>query len=318
MHRLQISLIALLIGLLVGCSQHLQRNEISIHEIDFFPEGVTASADGTLYVGSLFKGTIAKASMKDKQTIPFIDDPEHLMSLTGITADPKRNVLWVCSVDMGFPGITDKIAPAVVAYTLDTGRLINFFPLAKGAFPNHITIGNDGQAYITDSFLPNIYMADLATEKITTWFSDKRFEVLPPNPTSIVHRINLNGIAFGADGNIYAVKTNTGEMYKITVNENGTAVESSVVELPHQLDRPDGLETLPDGSMIVVEAGSRIVRLSPKGQSFAMETIQDNLDFPTTTITLGNDIWVAESQFQHLNSPEQAAPFRLLRVPLPQ
>lgn len=302
--------------LMVGCAQHRVGSEISIEEPGFFPEGVTAGPDGELYIGSVTQGTIVRVGPTSNQSETFIQGHDGLLSITGIAADPVRDVLWVCSVDLGFSGVTGTAAPSVQAYALSSGKQLKTYPLEKGAFPNHVVLGKDGAAYITDSFKPVIYRTSIQGNNIEKWLVDPQFSVLPPNPTNLVHRINLNGSAFGKDGNLYAVKTNTGELYRIGLNKDGTSGPVSVVNLPRPLDRPDGLETLADGSMLVVEAGERVVRLTPEGDSFSMKTLKDHLDFPTTTITQGKTVWVVESQFQYLGSPENAKPFKLIRIDL--
>jgi len=299
----------------LGCAKPQTKSVIQLEQRNFFPEGIASGKNNELYVGSLSKGVIVKSNPTTGEVVPFIHGDDRLLSVTGVATDTERDVFWACSANFGMPGL-DKGVSSIRAYTLSTGKLLAAFDLKEGAFPNHIAMANDGRAYVTDSFKPVIYRADLTTESCEKWLVDPQFGVLPPNPTTLVHKINLNGIAPGADGCLYAVKTNTGEMYRVTVNDDGTPGKVSIVKLPRELNRPDGLELLADGSLLIVEAGNKLSRLHPEGDTFTMELIRENMDFPTTTATLGKHVWVVESQIQHMQSPDDADPFRLIRIDL--
>lgn len=316
MKRIGYVILALSLAIVCGCSAQRVGTHVALPPEGAFPEGIAAGADTALYVGSLTQGTIVKVMPGSLEGVPFIPAPIGQRSVIGVTADPKNNILWACFANLGQPGQAKDAKPTITAYDLASGAVIQTFELKAQAFPNHIAVDRMGRAYVTDSFRPVIYRVDLKTNQAEEWLVDPRLAKLPPNPTTLVHRIGLNGIAFGSDNLLYAVKTNTGELYRITVNEEGQPEQLAEVALPHRLDRPDGLEALEDGSMIVVTEGSKVLRLTPDRNSFSMDTLQDGMDFPTTTATLGNSVWVVESQLQLMGTPEQARPFRLVKIKL--
>lgn len=314
-HSLRIIMLLAFIGLF-GCTRGTTPSILTIPEAAFFPEGITADAGGNLYVGSIGKGTIVRIMKGEHVAVPFITDDTGLLSIIGITADATRDILWVCSMDLGIAGLTKTAPPSVRAYSLPSGKLMQVYPLEKGAFPNHIAIMHNGNALITDSFNPVIYQARLGEQTTTVWSTDPRFAALPSNPSTFVDTIGLNGITVVNDSMVYAVKTNTGNIYRIPVNPDGTAGTVSELTPQRRLERPDGLEALADGSLLIVEGGNRLTRLMPARDGAVIATVQDGLDFPTTTVTRGKQVWVVESQLEHMKSPMDAAPFRILRVDL--
>ncbi|UZP67057.1 hypothetical protein N1030_15815 [Desulfovibrio mangrovi] len=314
-HSLIILVLFAFLGLF-GCARENTPPLLTIPQQAFFPEGITIDAGGNLYVGSIGKGSIIRIPKGERNAVPFIANGNGLLSIIGITADQKRNILWVCSADLGLKGLSGSAPPSVQAYSLPSGALLHAFPLESGSFPNHIAIMNDGSALVSDSFRPVIYRAQLDDVTISEWSSDPRFSKLPPNPSTLVDRIGLNGIAVGKDGMAYAVKTNTGDLFRIAINPDGTAGSVEAVALTEKLNRPDGLETLTDGSLLLVEGGDRVTRLTPQGSTFTHSIVQNGLDFPTTTVTCDNTAWVVESQLEHMGNPKEAATFRVLRVDL--
>src|SRR6476620_10586830 len=68
------------------------RTEVTVNDTGIQAENLTSSQDGTVYFGSMAKGTIYRAAPGAPQAEPWIRD---LTSVTGLLADDKTGTLWV-------------------------------------------------------------------------------------------------------------------------------------------------------------------------------------------------------------------------------
>jgi DNA-binding beta-propeller fold protein YncE len=72
-----------------------------------FPESITSTPDGTIYVGSLGTGGVYRIARGAKVARPWIKPGAFgTHSTFGVLADPKSNTLWVCSNDLSALGVT--------------------------------------------------------------------------------------------------------------------------------------------------------------------------------------------------------------------
>jgi len=287
----------------------------------FFPEGVAAGPDGALYVGSLSRGAILRVTKDAAAAEPFIAPGTNgLVSVIGLLADPSRDVLWACSSDPGVGDLKGSSIPALKAFRLSDGSPLASFPMGKGAFCNDMALSPDGAVYVTDSFNPVIRRASLEAGRMEVWLENPRFAGPPSKPGGIGDPFNLNGATFGTDGALYAVKTNTGELFRIAVDGAGNPASVEAVALPRPLEGPDGLKTLPDGALLVVEGANRLTRIDLSADPVTLETVGQGFDFATTTVVTEDGAWVAEGQLDKLFLPEKAKetpkPFKLTRVSL--
>jgi streptogramin lyase len=288
----------------------------------FFPEGVAAGADGDLYVGSLSRGAILRVPKGASAAEPFIAPGTNgLVSVIGLLADPERDALWACSSDPGVGDLTGSAAPSLTAFRLSDGAPLKSFPMGKGAFCNDMALAPDGAVYVTDSFNPVIRRASLDTGRMEVWLENPRFVGAPPAPKGLGDPFNLNGVVFGPDGALYAVKTNTGELFRIVLDGVGNPASVEEVALPRPLEGPDGLKALPDGGLLVVEGADRLTRIDLSAEPIRLETVAKGFDFATTTTLTEDGVWVVEGQLDRLFLPEKAKdapkPFKLTRAALP-
>src|SRR5687768_14885975 len=125
------------------------------------PEGIEWDAvTGSFLVGSLSQGTIHRITPNDDGTAtiePFIED-EELMSTVGLEVDEENNRLIVsnsaATAFSGGPG-----AAMLAAYDLETGERAYMVDLAAlydspTNFANDVTVDEEGNAYVTNSFAP--------------------------------------------------------------------------------------------------------------------------------------------------------------------
>ena len=291
----------------------LSEESLSLEE-NFFPEGITISKKGDIYVGSLKENKIVRFKNKKKKAEVFIPRSSNgLMSVIGIFADDYNKILWACSSN---PGVTnyptkDPIV-SLKAFDLTTGDPLQSYKFPNGGFCNDITIDNNGNVYATDSFNPRILRLNKSESRLENWFEDKVFEG---------EGFNLNGITF-IDNKIYTVKMNSGELFEIGIGENGKPLNFTKIDLPRPLNKPDGIKAIDKNNLLVVENRSEgkwkgsltKINLSKKA---TLKILRDDLDTPTTVAIKGNTAWVVQAQFRHLFGDEKDIspdPFEIIGV----
>ena len=292
----------------------LKAEQLLYLEDNFFPEGITISENGDIYIGSLKENKIVKFSNGKKDFEEFIpSESNNLLSVIGILADDRNKALWACSSN---PGVTnypsENPVTSLKVFDLITGNPLGSYELPNGGFCNDIAKDSKDNIYITDSFNPRILRLNKSKGRLETWFENDSFKG---------EGFNLNGITF-MDNHIYTVKMNSGELFKIKVKENGVPSNFSKIILPRPLNAPDGIKTIDKNNLLVVENRSEgkwkgsltKINLSKKA---TLKILRDDLDTPTTVAIKGNTAWVVQAQFRHLFGDEKDIspdPFEIIGV----
>lgn len=203
--------------------------EVVIEMAGILPEGVEYDAANERFLtGSLAEGTIFEV-MDDGSIAPFIED-EDLISTVGIHVDTEGERLLVTNSNRdAVVGGGDPLA-GVAAYDLNSGERLFIADMtglveANGAFANDVTVDDEGNAYVTDSFAPAIY--------VVTPEGDA--SVFIENEMLSVQGFGLNGIDYHPDGYLLAAVTGSGAIFKIPLAapEDITQVET---EMPISID----------------------------------------------------------------------------------
>lgn len=291
-------------------------NEILIPGDHVFPESITGTSDGTLYIGSLADGAVFRAPAGAAAAEPFIaKGATDLLSVIGVLADEKSGTLFVCSSDLSMAGITiptGKGPTSLKTFDLKTGAAKSSVPLPGAkAFCNDLAIGKDGAAYVTDSLNPVILRLKPGASSFEVWASDPRFGG---------EGFNLDGITFGGDGNLYVNTYNTHRLFKIAVEPNGAAGAITELQPTQALEHPDGLRALGPGEFLMVEGAGRLDKIVVSGDKAAVEVLKDGYKVPVSVWQIGSDAWVLEGQLNLLFDPskkgEKPSPFKVYAVPL--
>jgi sugar lactone lactonase YvrE len=273
-------------------------NTINLPGNTFFPEGIAAAADGTLYVGSTQQGTIVRVppNTTTPDATPFVAAGIAQRGVVGLEVDATHNLLWFCDSNPAGPGGaalvgvdlangTEAVRHAVpnpgasnadagLDAGVDGGADAGDAGASAGAtaFCNDVVVQSSGNVFFTDSSgrVFRIPSASVRTpNSAQVWLEGS--SVAPPTPGGF----GANGLALVGDQLIIG---NTDRLIAVDPDSNNAASTVRSISLTEAgaavtLCGPDGLETVPNSNtdLIVVENGSctaardRVVRVSLRG-----------------------------------------------------
>jgi len=283
-----------------------------------FPESITSTSDGALFVGRLGDGGIVRVKPRTAESSVFVQPgASGSRSILGVFADEPSSTLWACSNDLSALGGS--------ATGSDTGSALKGFDLKTGdgkrsvllpgshAFCNDITVDAKGSVYVTDSVNPVILKLSPGATTFEVFAEDSAFS--PPQGG-----IGLDGIAFGSDGNLYVTTYTAGELLRVEVKD-GRAGRITTLSGTHHLQFPDALRPLANNSFLLIEGSGRLDRVVIQGDAFAVTAVHDGFAIPTSVARIGTTAWVSEGQLSFFFDPSKrnlspSLPFRIYAVPL--
>ncbi len=114
-----------------------------------FPESITSTTDGTLYVGRVGDGGIVRVKPRTAESTVFVrPGASGSRSILGVFADEASSTLWACSNDLsalGGPATGSDTESALKGFDLQTGDGKRSVSLpGSHAFCNDITVDAQG------------------------------------------------------------------------------------------------------------------------------------------------------------------------------
>ena len=284
-----------------------------------FPESITSTSDGVLFVGRIGDGGIVRVNPRTTESTVFIQPgASGSRSILGVFADEASSTLWACSNDLsalGGPATGNDTGSALKAFDLKTGDGKRSISLpGSHAFCNDITVDAKGSVYVTDSANPTILKLFTGATTFDVFAKDSGFSA----PQS--GGAGLDGIAFGSDGNLYVTTYTAGELLRVEVKD-GKAGRVTKLSGSHHLRFPDALRALPNNSFLLIEGSGGLDRVVIRGDAFAVTPIRDGFVTPTSVARIGTTAWVSEGQLSFFFDPSKknlspSLPFRIYAVPL--
>lgn len=284
-----------------------------------FPESITSTSDGVLFVGRLGDGGIVRIKPRTAESTVFVQPgASGSRSILGVFADEASSTLWACSNDLSASG-----GPATGS---DTGSTLKGFDLKTGggkrsvslpgsrAFCNDITVDGKGSLYVTDSANPTILKLSAGATTFDIFAQDSAFSA----PQS--GGAGLDGIAFGSDGNLYVTTYTAGELLRVEVKD-GRAGRITTLSGNHHLQFPDALRALGNNSFLLIEGSGTLDRVEIQDEAFVVTPIHGGFATPTSVARIGTTAWVSEGQLAFFFDPSKknispSLPFRIYAVPL--
>jgi hypothetical protein len=303
------------LALMLGVASDIARAQTPVGVPDkSFPESVTSTKDGTLYAGSFNLGGVVKMKAGGKPEQFIKPGAEGSRSTLGVLADEKGGLLYVCSNDItgfGVPGPGDTKGAWLKVFDLASGALKGSAQLPDPkSLCNDIAVGSDGTAYISDSFAPNVYSFKPGDTALKVWATD-------PTLAPAKDGVGLDGIAFGADGNLYVTTFIPAALFRIAVKD-GKPGAVTALKTSRPIDHADAMRSFGD-SLLLIEGNGKLDKVTVKGDEAQIETIKDGFAEPVSVTQIGDTAWVAEGKLSYIigdNKGKDPGPFNLQPVPL--
>ncbi|MFW0874113.1 SMP-30/gluconolactonase/LRE family protein [Rhodococcoides corynebacterioides] len=274
-----------------------------------FPEGITAD-DDTFWVTSTSDGAVFRGTVGDPEVRPFLAPGEN-----GRTGAAGLDVEDGDDSETGVLVIAGGATGRVWVHDAETGELRATLTNGLGAdatFLNDVVVGDDGEAYVTDSRSPVLWRVPPNAQ------GDGQLEpavTFDGTPFVYGEGFNANGIVEVDDDALVIVQSSTGNLYRV----DGGSREVTQVDLGGAtLQNGDGLEYDDDTLYVVRNRDGLIARvdLSDDGRSGRVtgEIRDPSFAYPTTVAAADDRLLVVNSQFDKRGG-DPVEPFTVSAVP---
>jgi sugar lactone lactonase YvrE len=291
----------------IGPSVFAQQTQVVIDDQRAFPESLTSTSDGTIYIGSFVHGTVYRATPGAAKATPWIPaGPTDLTRGVGVFAHEPSNTLWVCSADPD----ANKNTTILRAFDMKTAALKGTYPFPGGGFCNDVAVTRTGTTLVTDTRGGRILTLKPGATALSVWAEDPKW-------------VGIDGIAMLPDGDVLFNNVRQNQLVQVAMKPDGTAGAATMLELSQPIDGPDGMRSLPDGRLVLAENRSgRIDVVHVNGDKATIQTIKDGFKLSPTAVTvIASTVWVTEAKFAYLNDPklkdQDPGTFSAVAVPLP-
>jgi len=276
--------------LMVGGSSLAASDDIVIDDRNVFPESLSSTSDGTLYIGSNL-GRIYKARPGQAYAEPWLDPASSGLheGLRGVLAEETTGTLWVCD-DYGKDS-------ALVRFNLKSGARLASYAFPGGGHCNDIAPRN-GEIYVTDTSNGRILKLAKGADALSEWYRQEDR--------------SLDGLVWTRDGKLYTNTYSTHHLIRIDLNPDGSAGKGVVLETSEPLYQPDGMRLAPDGRLLLVEGRGapgaslkegRLDEVRISGDRADIKVLRSGFELPTAVTAEAGKAWVLESKFDYLRNP---------------
>jgi streptogramin lyase len=286
---------------------------ITMADPNTFPENVTVLGDGTVVLGAMLTHYIYRARPGQATAERWIDLTSVGSASWGLVADNSRNTLWVCTTAFPLP---TKVTPPIKERHTTLRAFDTTTGAAKGAYPllgatnscNDMTVAANGTVYVTDIANGNVQRLRPGAAALEPWVGTPELA-------------NVDGIAF-VGATLYANNVNTGKIFRLPINADGSAGTPVEIKLSQPLEGPDGMRAQ-NGKLYVAEnRAGRATEITLNGDTGTVRVIKDGYVSLTGIQPAGDVIWVQESKQNYWRDPKLADadpnPFRAYAIPTPK
>lgn len=318
--------------------------EISIPGTGVFPESLTSSKDGTIYIGSVGKAQVYRVAPGASTAEPFIaPGTGGLKQPFGVFADDAANTLWVCSNEVsagGPPGPKPGVINGLFSFDLASGAAKAHYDFPNGGMCNDIAVGGNGDVYATDTQGMQIVRLPKGGSALEVWSGKGAF-----GPAGGV----LDGIAV-VGNRVIANTLLTSKLFAVEVGADGKAGKVTELKLtapgaaaaaptppPAEagkagaagapepvlpLTRPDGMRAWGTDGLLSTDGTGKIQHVVINGDSAEVHTVKDGLDGVVAVTTVGDHAYALEGQLGIMmaapgTTPPAEKPYRAVGFALP-
>lgn len=278
------------------------------------PEGVAFDAKTRRFFATgLLSGQITQIDAATGVETLFHQNEGDPLQFSGAKVDVERRRLWVCGSDISVP------RGGVSVFDVDTGALLHHFPLVVGGMCNDVCLDDAGVAYVTDSFQPVIFRADLADRSAREFVRDDQM-------AAPMGQFGLNGIAITPDGtHIIGGFSSPSKLFLIPLTSSGPVREIALSGDPfavpgdHHFTGADGIIFIGETLYVVNDGAIQAVGFA--GGDYSAGRVKNALAPEpglTTATVVDGELYVIKAEVvwaMHMRQ-QPRLPFKIYRFPL--
>jgi sugar lactone lactonase YvrE len=185
---------------------------------------VSITADGAIYRGTLGGDTVS----------PFIAGGA---GRAAVGLEVRRGKLYVAGGPTG----------SITVYDLASGQTVATFQTGTGGFLNDVVVTGRGDVFVTDSFRPTLWHVTAAQVRAGSGTPQALDVSAIPYEAG---EFNLNGIVAKGSRRLVVVDSNSGELFRIDLSEDGSSIR--------EIDEVEGA-TVSGGDGLLLDRGRLVV-----------------------------------------------------------
>lgn len=273
-----------------------QTERIVLPEGYKYPNGITHSPKGRVFVGSVVSGDILEIKPNKKVRVA-IPASEQVFAGTSLRFDEVTNILWVASPD--FLGVTDsdgnvtRRAHRVAAIDVKKRKVLRIWTMPDQGFCNDIALDGHGGVFISDSIADLVHHIDSPTSELEPYATSSLFSPGELGPAGIVQLANSDLVV-----GLYSA----GELLRVSGNDRSV----SRIPLQRSLENPDGIYAINDNKILVLEGGAssgngKLNLIDFNGDApYAVHTLVEHIESPLNLTVVDDKVYITESRIRHL------------------
>jgi sugar lactone lactonase YvrE len=274
-------------AIMFGATCAYAASDVTVTEKMAFPESLTSTQDGTLYIGSMNLGAVYRAAPGQGAATTFISKQAGGFGrVLGVLADSRTKTLWVCD--------NDGARASLKTFDLKSGAKQKQYDFPGGGFCNDIALkGKD--AYVTDTKGGRVLKLADGGEALSVWFTNDASDP------------SLDGLVWKS-GALYTNTYNGNHLIHISAHGDGSADKATVLNTSMDIYQPDGMRLSKDGKILMVEGrgkdgNGRLDEVSVSGDNATIRVIKDGYMLPTAVTTVENTAYVLEAKLNYQRDP---------------
>jgi sugar lactone lactonase YvrE len=290
--------------------------EISIPGTGVFPESLTASQDGSLFIGSVGKGEIYRVAPGAATAEVFIaPGTGGIKQIFGVLADDASGTLWACSNQLaagGPPGPVPGVTNGLYSFDLASGTAKAHYDFPAGGMCNDIAVASNGDVYTTDTQGMQVLKLPKGGSALAVWTAKGAFG----KPGDV-----LDGIAVAGDRVVVNTLV-TSKLFTVDIGADGKAGKVTELRPSEPVVRPDGMRAFGSDAVLVTHGDGKIQHAVISGDVATVRTVKDGLEGVVSVAVVGNYAYALEGQLGIMMAPPGTAPpaekpYRAVGFPLP-
>lgn len=278
---------------------------ITIEGKGVFPESLSATKAGDIYVSSTGTGAIYRAKAGASKAELFIDPAvSGLKGALGVFADEGAQTLYVCGHVFGAPSPENNALQALRTFDLATGKAKATYPMPNQgkALCNDIAVGKDGAAYVAETMGGQVLRLKPGAQTLEVWIADPALA-------------SVDGLAFGSDNQLYVNTYNTHKMLRVAVKADGSAGAVTELKTSEALGNPDGLRHISGMRFLQVEGKTgRVAEVEIKGDEAIVKPLKTDAPGWAAVVYARGHAWGTDMKSSLRREPEKAEPFVIVPV----